>query len=169
MYKRSRTDNFWGDYCNLSYCFTAVVLEVNSVWSCERRVHAGIHASSVRYLLVNHVNHECIKGRALSFSQPNSLTPSKFNTYFTTNHVPSIWEVFSEYLFHRGPRNKGLSDFIYIQSMKNLNGKQNHRPEKETCSYLVKFYRLIDTVYAEYTGLFRVGRLCSWVSSAATL
>ena len=31
--------------------------------------------------------------------------------------------------------------------MKNLNGKQNHRPEKETCSYLVKFYRLIDTVY----------------------
>ena len=75
-----------------------------------------MHASSVRYLLVNHVNHECIKGRVLSFSQPNSLTPSKFNTYFTTNYVPSIREVFSEYLFHRGPRNRGLSDFIYIQS-----------------------------------------------------
>ena len=54
-------------------------------------------------------------------------------------------------------------------SMKNLNGKQNHRPEKETCSYLVTFYRLIDTVYAEYTGLFRVALLCSCVSSAATL
>ena len=30
--------------------------------------------------------------------------------------------------------------------MKNLNGKQNLIPEKDVCSYLVKFYRTIDTV-----------------------
>ena len=74
--------------------------------------------------------------------------------------------------FIADPRNKGLSAFIYMQSNnldEELNGKQNLRPEKGICSYLVKFYRTIDTVYAEYTGLFRVFLLCPYVSSAATL
>ena len=39
--------------------------------------------------------------------------------------------------------------------MKNLNVKQNLRPEKGICSYLVKFHRTMDTDYAKYTGLFR--------------
>ena len=133
MYKRSRTDNFWGDYCNLSYCFTAVVLEVNSVWSCERRVHAGIHASSVRYLLVDHVNHECIKGRVLCFSQPNSLTPSKFNTYFTTNYVPSIWKYLANIYFIADPVTR-VYQILFTSSqtisMKNLNGKQKQLPRE---------------------------------------
>ena len=34
--------------------------------------------------------------------------------------------------------------------MKNLSGKRNLRPEKGIYSYLVKFYRTIDTIYAEY-------------------
>ena len=57
-------------------------------------------------------------------------------------------------------------------SMENLNGKQNHRPEKGICSYLVKFfYHVIDTlsVYVEYTGLFCVCLLCPCFSCAATL
>ena len=40
--------------------------------------------------------------------------------------------------------------------IQNLNGKQTLWPEKGIYSYLVKFYRTIDTLYAEYTGLFRV-------------
>ena len=55
-------------------------------------------------------------------------------------------------------------------SMENLNGKQNLRPEKGICSYLVKFfYCVIDTVYVEYTGLFFVSLLCPCFSCAATL
>ena len=54
--------------------------------------------------------------------------------------------------------------------MENLNGKQNLRPEKGFCSYLVKFfYCVIDTVYVEYTGLFFVSLLCPCFSCAATL
>ena len=53
--------------------------------------------------------------------------------------------------------------------MKNLNGKQNLRPEKGIYSYIVKFYRTIDTIYVEFTGLFRVFLLCPCVSSEATL
>ena len=35
--------------------------------------------------------------------------------------------------------------------MENSNGKQNLRPEKGICSYLVKFfYCVIDTVYVDY-------------------
>ena len=55
-------------------------------------------------------------------------------------------------------------------SMENLNGKQNLRPEKGICSFLVKFfYCVIDTVYVEYTGLFFVSLLCPCFSCAATL
>ena len=55
-------------------------------------------------------------------------------------------------------------------SMENLNGKQNLRPEKGICSYLVKFfYCVIDTVYVDYTGLFFVSLLCPCFSCAATL
>ena len=55
-------------------------------------------------------------------------------------------------------------------SMGNLNGKQNLRPEKGICSFLVKFfYCVIDTVYVEYTGLFFVSLLCPCFSCAATL
>ena len=44
--------------------------------------------------------------------------------------------------------------------MENLNGKQNLRPEKGFCSYLVKFFCCaIDTVYVESTGLFFVSLL----------
>ena len=53
--------------------------------------------------------------------------------------------------------------------MENLNGKQNLRPEKGICNYLVKFYSEIDTVHAEYTGLFRVSPFCPRVSCVATL
>ena len=61
--------------------------------------------------------------------------------------------------------------FTYSQTilMKYLNSKQNLRPEKGIYSYLVKFYRTIDTIYAEYAGLFLVSLLCPCVSSAATL
>ena len=55
-------------------------------------------------------------------------------------------------------------------SMENSNGKQNLRPEKGICSYLVQFfYCAIDTVYVEYTGLFFVSLLCPCFSCAATL
>ena len=47
--------------------------------------------------------------------------------------------------------------------------EQNLRPEKGIYSYLVKFYRKIDTMYAEYTGLFLVPLLCPCVSSSETL
>ena len=61
--------------------------------------------------------------------------------------------------------------FTYSQRilMKYLNSKQNLSPEKGIYSYLVKFYRTIDTIYANYTGLFLVPLLCPCVSSAATL
>ena len=32
------------------YCFVAVVLEVNSVWSCERCIHVSLYTSSERYI-----------------------------------------------------------------------------------------------------------------------
>ena len=48
--------------------------------------------------------------------------------------------------------------------MKNLHSKQNLRPEKGIYSYFVKFYRMTDTIYMEYTGLFRVSLLCPCVS-----
>ena len=61
--------------------------------------------------------------------------------------------------------------FTYSQTilMKYLNSKQNLRPEKGIYCYLVKFYRTINTIYADYTGLFLVSLLCPCVSSAATL
>ena len=37
--------------------------------------------------------------------------------------------------------------------MKNWNSKQNIRPKKGICSYLVEFYRVVDTIYTECTEL----------------
>ena len=76
-----------GDYCNCSYCFTAVVLEVNSIWSCERRVHVSIYISSVRYLLVMLII-QVIIYRVPSYSQPDSLIPSIFNGLFQKKSTP---------------------------------------------------------------------------------
>ena len=42
--------------------------------------------------------------------------------------------------------------------MKNLNGKQNLDLD------FVKFYCTTDTIYADYTGLFRVSLLCQLCS-----
>ena len=36
-----------------------------------------------------------------------------------------------------------------------LHTKQNLTPEKGICSYFVKFYCTIDTVYAEYAGFVK--------------
>ena len=62
-------------------------------------------------------------------------------------------------IFYYKSRNQHLRSII----------KQNLRPEKGIYSYLVKFYRTIDTIYAKYTGLFLVPFLCPCVSPAATL
>ena len=162
-----------GDYCNCSYCFTAVVLEVNSVWSCERRVHVSIYASSARCLLVMLII-QVIIYRVPNYSQPDFLIPSIFNTYFTKNYVASVWDVFLNIYFIVDPHNKAQVYQILFTcsqtiSMKNLNGKQNLTPEKSIYSYLVKFYRTTDTIYVEYTGLFHVSLLCPCVSAAAIL
>ena len=58
--------------------------------------------------------------------------------------------------------------------MKNLNGKQNLRPEKGICCYLVKFYRTNNTVHRVHVywiskESFHVSLLCPYVASAATL
>ena len=34
--------------------------------------------------------------------------------------------------------------------MKNWNSNQNIRPKKGICSYLVNFYRVVNTIYTEY-------------------
>ena len=91
---------------------------------------------------------------------------SSFNAYFTTNCVASIWEVLLNIYFIADPRNKGLSAFIYMQSNnldEEFNSKQNLRPEKGICSYLVKFYCTINPDYVEYTGLFCVSLFCACV------
>ena len=129
-----------GDYCNCSYCFTAVVFEVNSVWSCERRVHVNIYTSSVRYLLVMLII-QVIIYRLPSYSQPDSLIPSIFNAHFTKNYVTSVWDLFLNIYFIADPHNKAQIYQILFTciSMKNLKGKQNLRPEKSIYSYFVKF------------------------------
>ena len=147
-----------GDYCNCSYCFTAVVLEVNSIWSCEGRVHVSIYTSSVRYLLVMLII-QVIIYRVPSYSQPDSLIPSIFNAHFTKNYVASVWDVFLNIYFIADPHNEAQAYQILFTcsqtiSMKKLNGKQNLRPEKSIYSYFVKFYRTTDTSYVEYTGYF---------------
>ena len=54
------------------FCFT-LVLEDNSVWSCERHVHMSAYkTSSVRYLLVMLITDVIICG-VPSFKQPDSL------------------------------------------------------------------------------------------------
>ena len=65
-----------------------VVLEVNSVWSCERLVHVGIYATSVRYLLVMLIM-QVIKYRLPSFSQPESLIAGLPRA--TEPHTHRIW------------------------------------------------------------------------------
>ena len=147
-----------GDYCKCSYCFTAVVLEVNSIWSCEGCVHVSIYTSSVRYLLVMLII-QVIIYHVPSYSQPDSLIPSIFNAQFTKNYVASVWDVFLNIYFIADPHNKAQAYQILFTcsqtiSMKKLNGKQNLRPEKSIYSYFVKFYRTTDTIYAEYTGYF---------------
>ena len=103
-----------------------------------------------------HVNHGRVLYRVSSFSQPDSLIPFTFNAYFTTKYIASVWEVILNIYLNVDPGNKGLSNQLLFTCshtilMKNLNGKQNLRPEKDICSCLVKFYCTIDTVYAEYT------------------
>ena len=49
--------------------------------------------------------------------------------------------------------------------MENFNGKQNLRPEKGICNYFVKFYSVIDTVYAEYILDYFVYLSCALVFS----
>ena len=126
-----------------STVFEAVKNVYMLVWSQLSKISTG------------HVN----RGRVLycvsSFSQPDSLIPFTFNAYFTTNYIASVWEVILNIYLNVDPGNKGLSNqllFTCSQTilMKNLNGKQNLRPEKDICSYLVKFYCTIDTVYVEY-------------------
>ena len=102
-----------------------------------------------------HVNHGRVLYRVSSFSQPDSLIllhSFTFNAYFTTNYIASVWEVILNIYLNVDPGNKGLSNqLLFTSSHTILNGKQNLRPEKDICSYLVKFYCTIDTVYAEYT------------------
>ena len=95
--------------------------------------------------------------------------------FFYTFYIQCIfyYKLLNTY-FIADPRNKArvyqlLFTCSQTMSMKNLDGKQNLRPEKGIYSYLVNFYRTIDTIYAEYTRLFRVSLLCPCVSSAATL
>ena len=159
--------------------FTAVVFEVNSVWSRERRLQFCRYLRQLSKISTGHVlnhpgNNGCIFYRVPSFSQPDSLIPSLFNAYFTTNYRPAFEKYYWIFISSRTPVTRsGFISFFFTCSqtisMKNLNSKQNLRPEKGIYSYLVKFYRTIDTIYVEYTGLFCVSLLCPCVSSAATL
>ena len=143
------------------------MFEVNGVWNCERRVHVGIYASTVIYLLVTLIIQVIMDALWITYRVSRS--------HFTTNYVASVsWEVLLNIYLITDPHNKPRVYqllFTYNQTilMKYLNSKQNLRPEKGIYSYLVKFYRTIDTIYAEYTGLFLVFLLCPCVSSAATL
>ena len=41
--------------------------------------------------------------------------------------------------------------YYYYYLFRHLNGKQNLRPKKGICSYLMKFYHAFDTVFAGYS------------------
>ena len=156
--------------------FAAVVLEVSSVWSCERRVQFCRYLRQLSKISTGHVlnhpgNNGCIFYHVPRFSRPDSLIPSLFNAYSTSNYRPAFEKYYWRFISSRTPVTRpGFISFQYLQAVKqSLNSKQNLRPDKGIYSYIVKFYWMIDTIYVEYTGLFRVSLLCPCVSSAATL
>ena len=135
----------------------------------------SVYTPAQKDLSTDRVNYECIKKCVLSFLQPDSLIPD-IDIHWYSMHIAlqiasSVFEKY--YWIFVDFSNKGyqlLFTSSQTISMENLNGKQNLRPEKGICSYLVKFfYCAIDTVYVEYTGLFFVSLLCPCFSCAATL
>ena len=94
-----------------------------------------IQASSVRYLLVMLVIHMFFHP-VPSTSQPASLILS--NIYFNPTPVARLYQL---------ALNSVKLDGIF----RHLNGKQNLRPKKGICSYLMKFYPAFDTVFAGYS------------------
>ena len=94
-----------------------------------------IQASSVRYLPVMLVIHMFFHP-VPNTSQPASLILTKI--YFTPTPVARLYQL-------------ALNTVKLDEIFKHLNGKQNLRPKKGICSYLMKFYHAFDTVLAGYS------------------
>lgn len=100
---------------NCRYCFMTVVLEFNNVWSCEKRVHFSVHASSVRYLIVMLIMDVLNTAYQVSRRQIFSYLLLTFSADFTTNYIARIWQVLLNIYFIADPCNKGLSALIYTE------------------------------------------------------
>ena len=100
----------------------------------------------------------------------NSLIPFTFNEYFTTNYVGKVQEVLLNIDYFIADPIRRVYQLLFTLSqtisMENWrNSKQNIRPKKGICSYLMNFYHVVDTIYTECTELFCASFWCPCVSS----
>lgn len=116
--------------------FTAVVLEVNSVWSCERRVQFCRYLRQLSKISTGHVLNHSGNNGCIFFSRTEFLAARFFDTFFIQcifyYKLPAriekyYWKVISSRIPVTRP---GFISFYLHAVKQSLNSKQNLRPRE---------------------------------------